>query len=317
MTEPHSSTATAVAGIVKEHIAPVVKSFMDHTGESREVLILPKGLEAHSLKPLMDDYRRHPERPKGEAKTFTLDAFIAWTSRQAVPESVLFANNSLTEPSLTAVINYHQPQAVHEDRAVDGDDGFAGWGDHRCTYRFPLSKAWQAWAGAEGREMAQADFARFLEDRITDVVIPPQDGRADADATLLDLVGQLGGILAGPSRLLELARGLQVTEQHRVKNAINLSTGEVQIAWETEHQGATGEQLKVPNMFLIGIPVFESEAMYRMPVRLRYRLRDGKLYWSIKRHRPELTFEHAFNEALDKVRKGLPEMPLFIGAPEG
>jgi len=137
----------------------------------------------------------------------------------------------------------------------------------------------------------------------------------EGDRKLAELVKVLGGTLAGPTKLLELSRGLQVTEHSKVKTATNLSTGEVQLVYETEHQDQTGQQFKVPNMFLLALPVFEAGAMYRIPVRLRYRLNGGRVTWAILRHRPELYFENAFNEAVQKVRDET-ELPVFVGAQE-
>lgn len=309
---PPHSTAADVAALVERLVAPTKIKVTDARGAEREILALPTGLKPHSVKDLTKDYDAFPERPKGFANFTSLASIIAWVNRQKLAESVLFASNDMAKPSITAVINYHQPQANHA--GLDGN--IAGYGDHRGVYHFPLSKAWKAWAAAEqGGLMEQAEFARFLEDRITDVLIPPADGRSEADASILDLVNQLGGKLAGPSTLLTLSRGLAVHENSVVKNAVNLASGEAQFVYETTHAGENGQQLSVPNMFLIGVPVFEMGDLFRLPVRLRYRLSGGKVRWAISRHRPEMTFDVAFSEAVQKAATET-DLPMFLGSPE-
>jgi len=146
-TKPNS-TAADVAALVERLFQPTIKTFDDHRGHERPVLVLPTGLEANSVKALMDEYRTRPERPKGTAKFFDLASFIAWVNRQKLAPSVIFANNNMQSPSVTAVINYHDPNADHEEY----DSGWhAGYGDHRGTYAFPLSKTWNAWVQAEAK----------------------------------------------------------------------------------------------------------------------------------------------------------------------
>jgi hypothetical protein len=304
------STAADVAALMERLLAPTT---LRYNPDAEGVIAAPSGLQLHPIKKLMEPYRTFPERPRGHANFSALHSIIEWVNRQKLPESVLFACNDMAKPSITAVINYHDPRAVHEERAA----GKAGYGDHRGVYHFPLSKAWKAWVNAEAASpMEQADFARFLEDHITDVLMPPaKDSEAPADRKILDLVAQLGGNLAGPTALLTLSRGLAVHETSVVKNAQNLDNGTTTFVYETTQTGENGQQLNVPNMFLIGVPVFEMGALYRIPVRLRYRLSGGRVKWSLMRHRPELTFEDAFDEALQEVRTKT-ELPLFIGSPE-
>jgi hypothetical protein len=73
--------------------------------------------------------------------------------------------------------------------------------------------------------------------------------------------------------------------------------------------------VKVPNLFLIGIPVFEGGPLYRIPVRLRYRLAGGRVTWIVRRYRPEAVFKDAFDEALARIGEAT-GLPVLRGAPE-
>jgi uncharacterized protein YfdQ (DUF2303 family) len=316
ITDPNTDAAAIIEAVQSLH-----KMELQKLGDDVQVAVLPKGMEIRSIKPLLDEYRARPEARIGTASLQSLASFIDWTLRHKGAETVIFANNNAEAPSLTAMIDYHQegpqvaPKFHHEQQS--SDTGIPGWCRHRGHYRLALSKPWQAWAAVEGRSLTLSEMAAFIEDHITDVIQPPAQSETmpEADAKLLDLVRVLGGSLAGPSKLLELSRGISVHENAKVKNVANLSTGEVQMVFETEHTSSDGTPLRIPNMFLIAIPVFEMGAAYRMPVRLRYRRAGSEIKWIFLRHRPELYFDDAFNDVIMAARERC-EVPLFLGAPE-
>jgi hypothetical protein len=285
----------------------------------RQLLVIPKGMETVDLKPILDGYRDRPARRKGTSTFGNITSFIEWVGRNSTADaSVIFANPSDDAPSLLAVIDYHERG---EARPWGTDQahhmaGMPNWCQHRGVYPMKLSKAWRFWQELDGKPIKQGDFASLLEDRITDILTPPDEDSPDQnDSKLLDLVRQLGGTLAGPSRMLELSRGLSVNETSRVTNVLNLTTGEKQIVYESSLQGSDGAPIKVPSMFLIGIPVFESGALYRIPVRLRFRKVGQDVCWTLLRHRPEIYFEDAFNDSVAAVREKC-GLPVFIGEPE-
>lgn len=315
MTEIKTTTdAQVIADLVKElHGAGVLD-----LPSGNQAFIAPKSMEARSIKALMDEYRTRPERRVGQATLFSLDSLIAWTNRHKGDASVLFADPDQNAPRLTAIIDYNdagpeQPEAADPANEIDPK---ARFGRHRGVYAFPLSKPWKTWAGKDGAGMSQADFAAFLEDNIGDVIVPPASGAKEDDAKLLDTLSAFGGTPTGPSGLLTLSKGLQITENARVVNATNLQTGESQLMYQTEHQDGAGQPLKVPNSFIIQIPVFEMGAAYRIPVRLRYRHSGGRITWFFQRYRPELYFDDAFSEAITKAQAET-ELQLFLGKPEG
>ncbi len=317
------TVADAVARIVRDHIRPEVVTVKGQKGgPDTEVLVLPDGhggLKAHPVKPFLDPYRDKPERRQGTARLTDLDSLIGHVTRFKDAGSALFAIDNRGAAAIVAVIDYHPEGAESDPR----------FGTHRARYDFPLSDEWKAWRGVDGQALDQIDFAEFLEDRIVDVMAPPQflTARADpnapkeeepdedADKRLLDLVSKIGGKVCGPSRLMELAKGLRIHDQQTVKEVVNTTTGEVQIQFETEHRDSEGKPIQVPNLFLLAIPVFHNGPLYRVPVRLRYRLRAGRITWSLQMHRPDLVQDHAFDEACKRAA-GETGLPLYFGQPE-
>jgi hypothetical protein len=311
--------AEAVAEIVKKHIAPTVVPLTVPDEGSAAVLVLPDGLglRAHDIKPYLDAYRKNPEFRKGTARLQDLASLVAYVNRFKNEDSALFADRNMAAPAITGIIDYHD--AVNSLDGVVDTEAKARFAYHRANYAFPLSDEWKAWKTADGTLMDQQAFAEFLEDRIGDVMMPPDLNHAplddDKEAKLANLVGLLGGAFASPSRLMELSRGLAVRVSETVKQATTLSSGEMQIQYTAAHQDEQGQPLKVPTLFLVAIPVFRSGALYQIAIRLRYRVSGGSVKWCCQMYRPDKVFEHAFDEACVVARDGT-ALPLFMGCPE-
>lgn len=271
------------------------------------VLVLPVGKQIHDLKPLMDKYRLRPERREGTAHMETVESFTVHVKRFKDDNSALFATRK--GPAITAVLDYH----------MKGGEGLPRFGKHRSAYCFPLSDEWTAWSarsGSNGTAMNQSQFAAFLEDRIGDVLPPPTESGADmSDSQMIGLGNLLGGTFAGPTRLIELSRGLAVRQNETVRNAVILQTGESSISFTATHTDENGVALKVPSLFLIAIPVFRNGPLYKMAVRLRYRVDKTNIIWFYELYRADKVFDHAFSEACSSVATAT-SLPLFYGSPE-
>lgn len=306
-TTPSGDAAAIINTVQRLHGARTLPLERGNTDEAF-ALILPAGMTAQSIKPMLDEYLPRPERRRGTAALTDIASFIAHANRFKDADSAIFARRTEDKPSLQSVLDYH-PRTPPEDEHA------ARFCQHRGTYSFPVSEQWQAWGRVDGKAMSQAEFAELIETRIMDILPPPTDGRAEAGALALDLVGTLGGRIAGPSELLEVARGLRLTETAQVANAVNLATGEVEVTFRTEHANASGAPVKVPTLFLVGMPVFEGDGAYKLPIRLQYRRVEGAIRWTVRRYRPEIVFFHAFDEAVRKVAEGT-GLPVFLGTPE-
>lgn len=266
--------------------------------DEAEILILPKGLAAHSLRPFLDEQLDAPRRRKGIASVDDIASFIKHVNRHKDAHSVIFANAESKPPSLVAVLNYNEAGPL--------DEASPRFGDHRTLYKFPFSEEWNAWTAKNAKGMNQAEFAEFIEDHILDV------SASNAPSGLAaEFAETLAASFAPPSKLLELSRGLQVTVNSAVKAAVNLSTGEGQISYSEEHS----PNVKVPQAFLLAIPVFRRDALYQIAVRLRYRQAHGQITWFYEMFRPERMVEHAVKEAAEQAAAET-ELPLFYGSPE-
>lgn len=282
-------------------------------GTDIAILSVPEGRTLHSVKKYLDEYLPHPERRKGTATHTTLESFIAGTDRFKDESSAVFLDDvNRSAPKLLAVFDYHESTATRlpEGASLAYAPGHARFGEHRAVYEFPLSDEWKAWDAIDGTKMSQADFALFLEDRIADVLAP-----ASAGSKLQEYATSVGITLASPARLLELSKGLAVSVDKKVAQAVNLSSGESQFNFTEQHNGADGAPLKIPNGFAIGAPVFRNGVRYPIAVRLRYRVSQGSVVWTLTLSNTDKIFEDAISEAASIVAEKT-ALPVFRGRPE-
>lgn len=270
-------------------------------GEAVEVLSLPKGKTIQSMKPFLDEYLDAPERRRGTARLTTLLSFVEHVNRFKDDHSAVFADiANQSAPRLIGVLNYNEKAA-----------GSPRFGDHRAEYAFPISDEWKAWTNKKDA-MGLADFAEFLEEHVGDIVDPttlPKESATLAEAK------QLGITLATPQALMETSRGLTIHVKAGITNATRLSSGETQVDFKEEHQGADGKALVVPGGFAIAIPVFRLGTPYLLLVRLRYRVDGNKVLWFFAISKVAKSFETAITKVCEQATAGT-ELPLFYGSPE-
>lgn len=270
-----------------------------------QVVSVPEGRTLESLKPFIDELRTRPERKRGTSTLTTIDSFVAQVNRSKDGDTVIFADvANRSDPKLLAVFDYNQK----------GPEGQARFGQHRALYKFPVSDQWKAWTAKPLENLSQVDFAEFLENRIMDVT-DPSDMDPEGKGTLATFCRQLGITLASPQRLMELSRGLTVHADHRVIQNVNVGTGEAQIQFAEEHKDAAGAPIKVPGGFAVCIPVFLGGAPYNIPVRLRYRVKDGQVRWTLQPQRLDVVWDDAVTEAVNAVTTKT-ELTTLVGTPE-
>jgi hypothetical protein len=273
------------------------------TGVKSLVQITSQGVKAVPSE-VFDEYRQAPVARKGTAHLTSIESLIDHTNRFKDTDSVLFAVDDRAKPSITAVLDYHRTGAAGDPR----------YGIHRSLFQFPLSDEWKAWTKHDGEAFTMGEFAAFLEDRIIDVLdlIPGEDSLPE---DMQRFVNTVGGSIASPTKLIELSVGLKVNERSAVKEAINLKSGEAQVQFVAEHVDDAGEPLRVPGLFLIGIPVFNQGPIYRLAARLRYRKTPNGLVFFYQLWRADRTFDHSFREACERVRVET-DLPMLFGTPE-
>jgi uncharacterized protein YfdQ (DUF2303 family) len=256
-------------------------------GAAVPVGLVPHGMKLEVLTEAVRLSRKladAPQRIAGKAEHQELDSFIAHLNRFKGAGSVVWADNNRV--SLTAVVNY-------------ADRDKPAWGDHRSVYSCPLSREWGIWTANAGRPFSQDDFAEFLESHLPDIVGP---GQGDDEKSYPQ-----------PIVLVQLARMLRIHVKSTYERSTNPTTGDCSLVAKTEQDEA--QSTRVPPVFLIGIPVFEAGAKYRIEARLRLQLTDKKPLFSFILDQVEATKRDAFGEVRERVAKET-GLPVFAGSPE-
>lgn len=294
----------AVASVVDgRHRSVLAMAQEPGTGVAAPFILAPDG----SVEPIparaFDDYRDAPARVTDTSTTTRIESFIDLVNRFKNPNTAIFARESIETPRLTAIVDYHAPS----NSAGDIAPAFCR---HQIAYPFPLSREWKTWIAQNGKPMSLIEFATFIEDNIVNV---QSVDLLDLNKDMQQFIKEARGKLASPTNLFELSRGLSVNENSKVVEVRNLSTGEGQVTFASEHVDEQGAPLSIPNMFVICIPVWDkSSDYYRIVARLRYRARGELKFW-FDLWRADLVFQNAFDEVLGQVEERTGQ-PVFVGS---
>lgn len=289
--ESEESKNRALAEIIEKHTRPEVVDLV-----REQAVVLQEGQTLASVKSLLEEYREFPERIEGTSVHHTLASLTAhakrWKRGENGQDSAAFCSIE-SKPSITTIYDYHR-------------DGEPAWRKHRARYDFPLSDAWKRWTSIHGRELRVAEFAQLLEDRLCDVAEP---GAAPAG------VVPPGLTLASPAALSGLAGGLQIRADVSVTEIRRRDNGTATLQFSEEHRGADDKPLVLPNGFLLALPVFVGSAPFAVPARLRYRLQQGSVLWTVSLYQHEEALRRAVTESAEAFAKDA-GVELFFGTPE-
>lgn len=288
-----STTMEELRTTLLEHTEPAV-----FTTEKGAVLVAHKDLTLHDLEAVVDKHLPQPKRAKGTSTHAVLSSLIAHTVRHKSEQTEAYCDLlDVARPRIEVVYNAHPTP----------EQGCGGWGDHRAVYLFPLSDAWKRWtAAARSHGLSVSEFAQLLEDGVADI----------ADPAARPEVRLQGVTFAAPNEVLKLAEGLSIRVDQKVVEQRRRDNGTATLAFTETHAGEKGEPLSIPNGFLLGIPVFVGGDSYAVRCRLRYRVQQGQVLWTVVLHDAEESKRDAMTDAAKRFESET-HVPLFYGTPEG
>lgn len=253
-------------------------------GDDLAVFQTPDGPQVVDLGERLDQYRANPRRKRGTFNVHDASSFCGYLKKHGTEDSEVWADT--VGFKVVGVINAHEGA----DGPVDTDGPLAGWGDHRVTYSVQHTKAWKAWAEADGKLLPQAAFAELIEDRSIDI----------ADPSAADM--------------LELAQTFEATTGVRFESAESISSGERQFMYREQVDAKAGRagRLTVPKSFTLALKPFEGASPYKVTARLRYRIREGALSLGFRLERPEDVLRDAFEDVVAAIQADVTQ-PVFRG----
>ena len=263
--------------------------------------------------------RLKPLRRTGTARLTDLASFIEWTNRFSGDEAAIFAQLA-PSPKLTAVIDYHGEGAPVLD--ADERDPTANACKHRATYDFPLSREWELWGKIHDKPLTKDEFGEFIEANAKDLLDPTpyllgqgRDEPAAWEQRMADIAAKVQGRFGQYASLVQLSRSFQIHETGHLNVTTNRDTGEAQVQFLNEHREMDGAPLRIPNLFMVAIPVFEEGAFYRLAVRFKYRKSGDSVKFIVSLYNADVALRDAALEAIETARAAT-ELPVLMGTPE-
>lgn len=210
----------------------------------------------------IEDLERYLPRPLRISESVHLhdaDSLIAYVNafKQAGASRIFF--NTVGE-EFVCVLDYHEVETPARC-------------EHTATFKPRRSVEFETWMGANRKQMTQIDFARFLEENMPDVVEP--------DSAVL----------------LQVALTFEAKKSVEFSSGVRLNNGQIQFQYDEVVRGAAQKgTIEIPEQFVLGIAIHVNGPAYRIPVRLRWRLQEGKVIFWYEVVRPHRFIEDALKE---------------------
>ena len=217
----------------------------------------------------VEDLGSYLPRPLRIAQNVLLhdtDSFIAYVNGFKLPgPSRIFFDGE--EEQFMAILDYHETETP-------------AWCDHTALFKPRKSVEFETWMGSNRKQMTQVDFARFLEENMPDVVEP------------------------NSAELLQVALTFEAKKSVEFSSGVRLNNGQIQFQYDEVVRGTAQKgTIEIPEQFVLGISIHVNGPAYRIPVRLRWRLQEGKVAFWYEVVRPHRFIEDALKEIRDRVAK--------------
>ncbi|MEA1264217.1 DUF2303 family protein [Microbacterium sp. STF-2] len=255
--------------------AAVVAELADQAAENQRVAIatgevyLVRGDEGELRLIDTDSYAEHPRHEAAARSVTDAESFVKYVNRHALDGTEVYAH--INSSKVIAVIDSHESTG-----------GEPGWQKHRVSLDLEHSKAWLAWAAADGKLATQEEFADFLDDRYLDVIEPT------------------------PAQMIDIARTFQAKTKVNFESGVRETSGEVKLTYQEETTAKAGQKgdIEIPSRIQLALRPYVGGPIYSIWASFRYRLRGGSVVLGFKLERPELILEAAFADIVSEIRDG-------------
>lgn len=246
-------------------------------------VFLPIGKDGHGeiVEVELEKWLAAPARKRGHVVVYDAASFnqILADNRDA-GNIAIYLDRNPDCPSVVAVLNGH-------------GKGGPGWADFRAEIAFRPTPQWLKWKAIDGKLLPQSVFAEFVEDNLADIADPPG------------------------ATMLEVATYLQATRTTNFKSGLRLADGTVQFQHLQDDDAKVGAGLlAVPELFTLGIAPLFGLPPYRVPVRFRYRIVEGKLTLGVKLQRVEDMMAQIVEDVIANIERGADVSVMDGKAPE-
>ena len=237
-----------------------------------EVIVTPEGSQVHKLS--TPPHAALPTRLVARRVFHDGDSFARYVGRYKQAGSQLIAD--IDAGKVVAVLDYpDDSQAKFE--ALEAGELPAPIPSREHVAEWPVrhSEAFDAWSAINCKLIAQADFLRFLEENVGEVVKPD------------------------PARILELVKDFSAVKTDRFESSKRLQNGDASLVYVTETNVKQG--LEVPQKLTLRMPIYHGEEEIEFDAWFRYRVGNGALFLGIEFHRIVPVKQAAFRAAVART----------------
>lgn len=208
-----------------------------------------------------EDLMEYPQRIRETVHLSDPTSFACYVNRYKGEFSLL---RQTTGNGVQAVLDYHAP-------------GEASWCAHVAHLTLRFSPEYSAWLNFVGEGRSQVQLAEFLEDWIHTVASP--DG-----AVLRNMVLKF-----------------QALKETTFRQSVNLTSGDVNLTFVEDSETGRENSASFPSELALVMPIFEGGQPEQIDARLRYRIRDGKLSFTVVMLQSDLRMRRAFDEVCEAI----------------
>jgi uncharacterized protein YfdQ (DUF2303 family) len=225
----------------------------------------------------LESFLPRPLRIKQEVVLYDTDSFIGYVKEFMTGSTLVFFD--VQQETFLAAFDYHE---------IDKPS----WNEHSAAFKPRRSVEFTAWMDSNRKQMTQVEFARFLEENLPDVVEP------------------------NSAELLQVALTFEAKKSVEFASGVRLANGQIQFQYDEVVRGAAQKgTIEIPEKFVLGIPIHVNGPAYRIDVRLRWRLQEGKVVFWYEVVRPHRFIEHALKEISQRIATET-ALPLLAGSIE-
>lgn len=323
MYDENKTDAQAIIDFAKEYLPQAEVKQVTPSGPT--LLFYPVGANRVDISEDIESLQDYPNRAKGIEDVTEIDGFLDFLRRHLGATAVtLERSNEIQAPPTwdryrpLVYVDLSNMTIVCKLNGHDTSQGvniepMPGWGDFGIQFNGIYDDDFKIWATACTRALwNQRELAEFIDDNFEVLADPENPAVKEATKTYRDR----GYKIPTPRGVFQAIAKLNIEERRKLHSALNLDTGEIQMTFESNHSNVD-PAVTIPKLFFIAVPIFDLDATWILPVRLRYRVRDGEVMWKIDMPRLSSMVRKAFLSLAEQLRARIPSYHWLVTRYEG
>lgn len=241
---------------------------------------LPEHLVVSDRDLIVTSFERYLERPLSKTGTYTFAEIMSFND---------FINKHKVEGE--TVIQAFEDKGEIVCCFNDHSGKNPGRKDFRAILGLMFSESWKIWTLNNKKSLSQTEFADFIEDNRLDFMAG-EDETGKKNITAVELMA--------------MVVNLQETKTYTFGSKVNRHDGTYEFVAKNTKDG-NKTQIKVPNSFMLAIPIFKGGTLRKVNITCRYRNDEDKgLFFYFIIDNKDKILRDAFDKLRKQVKDGNP-----------